>query len=346
MIQSLTFTNQFGRSIRCKLGAPEKTGIAIAKVTGLGPGTTAMNIHNIATADGGYYGSARFSARNIVLSLLLLEFDGDGKYIPIERTRHLVYEFFTPKTKLQVVVTTDERELVIEGYVETNDPDIFSSKEMVTVSILCPDFYFKMVSETGDERTVPVYGSGLFEFPFSNESTVDNLIQFGDLSTTQEYKLYYDGDMENGFEIEIYFRGNLVNGFSILNEPVGNSEKGHVGFDSDEEAERVVFNWHDDQISSKYIAATIATIASKLSGRYSGNVYDAGCRIVIKSMVGKKSAVFYDNANNAYNILNAFDHLDWLKLYPGWNKLRIQTDQQSNMQFGINVTYSAYYIGA
>lgn len=345
MIQSITFTNQFGRSIRCKLGEPEKTGLAISKVTGLGPGMSSMNIHNIATADGGYYGSARYPSRNIVLTILLLDYDGDGNYIPIENTRLLSYEFFSPKTKLQIVVETDTRNLVIEGHIESNEPEIFSQKESISVSILCPDYYFKMVSDTGDTQDATIYGEGLFQFPFSNESTEQKLIQFGDIETTHEHNLYYDGDAENGCVIEIDFKGSEVTGMSIMNEPIGNSDKGPVGFDQESDAERAVYHWRDTDISAKYLAISLSTIATKLSGRYNGNIYGAGNKIIISSMVGKKSAFFYDSSNNAYNILNCFDHLDWLKLYPGYNKLKIQTDQTSIMRFSIKVTYSALYIG-
>ena len=345
MIQHIVFTNRFGRSIRCKLGAPEQTGMAILNADGLGPGSASVNIHNIATADGGYFGSARYSYRNIVVRFRLLEWDGEGRYVPIEDTRHLAYEFFAPKTKLRIVVVTDKRSLVIEGYVESCEPTIFSQTEGVSVSILCPSYYFKMISETGDQQADTIYGEGLFHFPFSNESLTKKLIQFGDIQTLQKHLLYYDGDSETGFSIEVVFSGEPVTSFSILNEPIGNSELGPVGFDQASDTTLPGYQWHDDDISSNYIGITLSRIAAKLSGRYAGYIYAPGSRIVITSMVGQKSAVYYDPSNNAYNILDAIDHLDWLKLFPGYNEFRIQTDQASVMHFTINVNYSALYIG-
>lgn len=345
MIQAITFTNRFGRSLRCVLREPERSGFAIKSIDGLGPGRAAVNIHDIATADGGYFGSARFSSRNILVNFQLVDFDIDWNYNPIEQVRHLSYEFFPPKTRVQIVVDTDTRSLVIEGYVESNEPNIFQQSVTVTVSILCPGYYFKMVSETGDQQDVTIYGAGLFHFPFSNESLTEKLIQFGEIGQYQKYAMYYDGDAEAGFEMEILFNGLVVNDIGIQNVPIGNSSKGPIGFGPTDDANRVIYTWNDDALATQHIQINIARIATKLQGIYSSPIYDAGNRIVISSKTGQKSALFIDATNHSYNILDCFTHLDWLKVYPGYNEFEIATDVASIAHFSVSLKYEALYTG-
>lgn len=345
MVKSLTFTNCFGRSLRCILREPERIGIAITEVTGLGPGSSDINIHEIATADGGYFGSARYSSRTIALTLRLCDGYVDGKYLSIEEIRHLAYEFFATKTRLQIVVETDSRSLVIIGVTETDDPVIFSKAETISVSIKCPDYYFKMVSDTGSNQSALIYGGGLFQFPFSNESLDKSLIQFGELETIQTQEVYYDGDSETGFELEILFNGQQVTSLSIQNKPLGNSEKGPIGFAAPEDAAQAIYLWRDDTLVSKYLSLDLSTVATKLGNRYSNPIYSAGNRIVISSKTGKKRAVLIDDQDNQYNIIHAFEHLDWLKLYPGYNEFKIVTDATSLGHFSVSASFEALYAG-
>lgn len=345
MIQSLTFTNRFGRSLHCILGEPERSGFAITGISGLGPGRASVNVHDIATADGGYFGTARFSSRDILIQFTLLDFDINGSYNPIEDVRHLSYEFFPPKTKIKIVVETDRRSLTIDGYVEENTPNIFESSVTVTVSIRCPGYYFKMVSDTGSVQDTMIYGSGLFQFPFSNESLVQKLIEFGNIDIDQKYMMYYDGDAESGFELEIVFSGDVVTSFSIQNNPVGNSDKGPVGFRTSQDAGSIAYRWSDQDIVSKYISLNLATVASKLANVYPNPIYGVGNSIIISSLTGKKSAFFIDANDNRYNILDAFDHLDWLKVYPGYNEFEIVTNAASVGHFTASVRYEALYTG-
>lgn len=345
MIRSLTFTNQFGRSMRCILGEPERSGFAITSISGLGPGNSTVNIHDIATTDGGYFGSARFSSRNIVVNFRLLDVDIDYNYNPVENIRHISYEFFAPKTRTQIVVDTDTRSLFIEGYIESNEPQIFQNGVTLTVSILCPGYYFKMVSPTGTFTEESLYGDGLFQFPFSNESLESPRIEFGSINTEHKHELYYDGDADTGFIMEITFRGRAVTEFTIQNRPLGKTDAGPVGFINESDIDHPIYSWADDNIISRYINIRIADIAARLQGVYSDYIYRSGNRIVISSITGNKSVMFYDVGGTGYNILDAVHHLDWLRLYPGDNEFSIVTDETSVMGFSIDVHYESLYIG-
>lgn len=351
MINAITFTNRYGRSLRCVLAAPYLSSFAIKSVIGLGPGAATINIHDIATADGGYFGSARFGTRNIVVNFILMDRDRNGNYVPIEQTRLLSYEFFAPKSKIRIIVETDQRELSIEGYVETNEPNIFSNQESIQVSILCPDYYFKMINNGNDVQVARLYGGGLFEFPFSNESIEgEKLIQFGNVNQNEHYKLYYDGDAENGFKLTITFRGTdypVTGTIIVLNQPIGNSNRGDIGYlPNDEEAP----SWVDAALSSAYISINLAELASRLGSPYSGAnptayIYDIGNRIEISTITGKKSAKFIAG-NTTYNILGYIPHLEWLKIYPGYNEFIVECNNSSVGHFTVNAEFECLYSGA
>lgn len=343
MIHAVIFTNRFGRSLRCILDSPGNTRMAITKIDGLTPGMASLNIHDVATIDGGYFGSARFSSRNIVVNMKFLEFDDNGKYIPIETTRHTAYSFFQPKTPLQIVVEADERSVMIRGYIESCEPDIFEKECGVQISILCPGYYFKMADTLYRTQEIRIYTNGLFEFPFSNESLTRKLIEFGSIESPMEKQVYYDGDAENGLRLEILFNGLPVTGKIIIsNTPIGNTDIGNVGFDADLPD---YTNWSDSSLIENYIAIDISQLQNRLSSRYSGSIHEDGSKIVICTEPGSKGAQYITSDNVKYNILGYLEHLEWLKIYPGYNRFIIQTDAASIGHFDIVSSFETLYTG-
>lgn len=201
MIKSITVTNYLGDSIKLDLARPENTGFAIKSITGLGPGKATINTTEVSTNDGGQYNSARLSNRNIVLSLKYLWTDKQS----IEEARQLSYKYFPIKKKVTLLIETDNRKAEIEGYVESNDPNIFSKDEGSDISIICPYPYFHATIR----NAVTVFSSitPLFEFPFSNESLTENLLEFGSIKGIVEAVVPYDGDSEIGVTLTIHAKG-------------------------------------------------------------------------------------------------------------------------------------------
>ena len=66
MIRSVTVTNYLGDSIQLELMRPEKSGLIIKSIEGLGPSDAAINMTELSTNDGALYNSARLNKRNIV----------------------------------------------------------------------------------------------------------------------------------------------------------------------------------------------------------------------------------------------------------------------------------------
>ena len=181
MIREIKITNFNNDTKTLYLNQPEASGFAIEKVNGLGPIKANIITTNIANLDGAIFNSAHANYRNIVFSIYFVG-------IPdIEDARMASYRWFYKKQKIKIRVKTDSRECECIGYVESNEPDIFSKKEKTTISIICPDPYLYSVSET--EYNFSGINS-YFEFPFSNESVQDKLIKFGEYETKKYTALW------------------------------------------------------------------------------------------------------------------------------------------------------------
>lgn len=205
MIRSITVTNYRGDSMKLDLAKPELSGFAVKSISGLGPGKATVNTSEVSTNDGSLYNSARLSERNIVISLLYLWKD------TIEDARQLSYKYFPIKKKLTLLVETDNRKLEIDGYVESNEPTVFSKSEGSEISIVCPEPYFRSAYGDGTNTT---YFSGIepiFEFPFSNESLEEDLLEIGNVLTVVDKSIVYNGDSEVGVTINIHAVGEASN---------------------------------------------------------------------------------------------------------------------------------------
>lgn len=202
MIKSIKITNYLGESLTLEMGSPDKSGLFIKKIEGLGPPKADINAKELATSDGGVYNSARATTRNIVLTLGFL-------FNPtIEDMRQLTYKYFPIKQKLRFRIETDNRIAETYGYVESNEPEIFSKDEDTQISIICPDPYFYSAGKDGTQVTVFSGVEAQFEFPFSNESLTENLIEIGTLQYSTEQNIYYAGDSEVGVLITIHAIGS------------------------------------------------------------------------------------------------------------------------------------------
>lgn len=202
MIKTVKVTNYRGEILTLDLANPYDSGLAVTDIDGIGPEKATINTVEIATNDGSMFNSARIESRNIVLSL---RFVGTN----IEECRRLTYKFFPLKKTLTFEVITDERQAAITGYVESNEPDIFSKTESTKISIVCPDPYFK--SSPNSNVTVVFYGEEpLFEFPFENEGDEPQL-ELGRINRVTEANVPYDGDSEVGAIFTVHALGPAKN---------------------------------------------------------------------------------------------------------------------------------------
>lgn len=293
MIKSITVTNYLGDSIKLELTNPELSGFVITSITGLGAGKADINTTDMSTNDGSVYNSARVQQRNIVLSL---------RYLfkkTIEDVRHLSYKYFPLKKKVKLLIETDNRNLEIEGYVESNEPDIFSQEESADISIICPYPFF--YSGDGIQTTIFSGVEPMFEFPFSNESLNTNLLIMGEIQNKTENVVVYNGDIETGITITIHAIGEARN-ITIYNVTTRESM----------------------MIDTNKIA------------RFTGSGIVSGDDIIICTITGEKSVTLL-RGGKTYNILNCINrNTDWFELVKGDNLFAYFADfGMSNLQFKI-----------
>lgn len=296
MIKSVTVTNNRGESLKLELTKPKESGFWIISIDGLGPVQANINTTEIVTYDGSIFNTARGTERNITMQLV---FDG----IDIEERRHETYRYFPIKQMVTLRIETDHRICEIDGYVESNSPTIFSSLESTDISIICPSAWFRDASEEGN-RAIHYFGiEPLFEFPFSNESLSDKLIEFGNIRQSFEEIIEYEGEVETGFTIDIHAVGDIGD-VTIYNSDTRES----------------------------------MTIYSDKLQSLTGSKLKAGDDIIICTVKGQKSARLLRDAKYT-NVLNCLGRdVDWFQLSQGENKFAYTTSEGSeNLQLSINV---------
>lgn len=295
MIQSLTVINYLDESFKMELRRPELSGFLITDIRGIGPAKASINTTEISTGDGSSYNSARLNARNIVLQFELLPNP------TVEDTRQLSYKYFPIKKKLTLVIETDNRLCEATGYVESNEPILFAKQETIQISITCPDPYFYSASEKDNNVTVFSGDEPAFEFPFSNESLSEPMIEFGIMSNDNVKSVIYNGDAEIGITLTIHAIGPASN-ITIYNSGTGESMS----------------------IDTKKIET--------LTG--SGLVF--GDDIIITTVKRNKSIRLL-RAGKYTNILNCLNkNADWFQLAKGDNVFRYTAETGAeNLQFKI-----------
>lgn len=289
-----------GQSKTLYLDHPESSGFIIEKVTGLGPIKANIITTNIANLDGALFNSARANYRNIVFSLYFMDIPA------IEDARLESYKIFPLKQKIKIFVKTDNRECECDGYVEYNEPDIFSKREKTNISIICPDPYLYSIVEDELVFSETIYN---FSFPFSNESTSQDLIIFGSYESQKRKALEYSGDFEVGINMHFHFLG-----------AVGDITLYHIE-------------------ANQSLKIDVGKIAS-----LTGEAIKAGDDIYINTKNGEKGIQLLRNGEYI-NILNSLDkNPSWFQLIKGNNEIAFSAlSGEENIQ--LEISYKSAYEG-
>lgn len=280
MIESVTVINPNGERLVMGLGDPDQSGLLISNITGLGPDECDINVTQFGVIDGAMYNSSRKPSRNIVIDII---FKGNPL---IEDSRQLTYKYFVLKSLVTLEFVTDNHYTFISGYVESNEPNIFDKQEGTSISIICPEPYFHKKPHI--EKRVFDDSYPLFEFPFSNESLDEPLIEFGKWHNKEEQLIDYEGNTKTGITMTFYPSGT----FNTLN------------------------------LSNGSVGERMFIYGSRIEKIIGGKISD-GDWIVLSTIDGKKSLTYYTRGGKVYNILNAidFNSSDWVRLHPGTNML-------------------------
>ena len=299
MIKKVTVINYLGESLEMPLENPYDCGFAICSISGLGPVKANINTTDLATDDGSVFNSARALKRNITMSLKFFE----SSQRTVEDVRQSSYRYFPLKKPLTLIVETDNRLAYCTGYVESNEPDIFSSDERANISIICPDPWFYEYGGSGG--TIEIFSNihALFEFEFPSIEGQDEL-EFGEYDDSSSGVLNYEGDVEVGAIITMHMLGNAT-GIEIFN----NTTHQLMSINTD----------------------VIATIMAD-----HGGALKAADDIIICTEPGRKGATLRRGGFD-YNILNALGiNSDWIYLVRGGNLLGFNASSgEENIQMTV-----------
>lgn len=301
MIKSLTVTNPNNNSIVLELTRPQASGLIVQNIEGLGPAKANINVTDLASIDGSLFSSSRINERNIVITLQMMFFP------TIEASRILTYKYFPIKKPVKLRIKTDYREAETIGYVETHEPVIFSKEQTTQISLICPDPFFY---EIGSSETTFANVESLFEFPFSNESLTEDLIEFGKIHLDTRAILYYAGDVDTGITINIHSFGPSSS-ITIYN-----------------------VNTHESMsIDSLRIAAL------------TGMPFDYGDSIIISTIRGQRYARLLRNGLYT-NIISAMGKdSDWFQIINGDNIFTFTVDGGSERDIVMSIEHRNAYGG-
>lgn len=279
MIKSVTITNPTGEEVTINLGDVEPaSGLFITEIEGLGPPKADINLTALAARDGSMYNSSRANERNIILHIRYINVGS------VEDVRLLTYRYFPLKKQVKLHIETENRIVEVEGYVESNEPDIFSKEESATISILCESAWLKDASDTGTQIIDFSDIVSLFEFEFWDENSKSPTIEFSSIEIKRENTITYRGEADTGFIMRMFIEGPVTN--------------------------PIIYNLETRE-SMRIDTTKVAKII--------GSSVNAGDTIIINSKANEKS-IRLIRAGLSYSILNAIDvNSAWFILHQGDN---------------------------
>jgi len=313
MLLSVNVLNPSNDELIMELTNPEKSGFTIRHIDGIGPTKSNINVYDVPSIDGGLFNSARTQYRNIVLKLGYMWITtGDHTTPTIEDARHLSYKYFPLKRKIRLEFVTDYRTLYIDGYIESNEPDIFSKDEVTTISVICPDPNF-YASDT-EYGYINYANQNEFEFPFDNDSLNEKLIEFSSIYPSNSCKIDYKGDNITGVKMELYFE-----------DWIPSSQEMTISFINKIQSSVITVNPNRIVKTSKYKVCP-------------------GSRLIINGKPGSKGVEF-QRLFKTYNVFNAITlEDDWPTLYPGENTIVLRAGGSTDAIKG-RVIYNTLYDG-
>lgn len=282
MIYSATVINHLNEKLVLDFDDPDSSGFAVTNVSGLGPGSVNINMSELSSMDGSIYISGRKASRNIVFTLIFMDSPS------IEENRHKSYRFFQLNKPITMIFETDQRTLKILGYVESNEPTIFSSMEGSQISVICPEPYF-YDSNGNVEIWTNNYAVPCFRFPFINEYIERPTLKFSEtFDEDGTFPYFYSGDVDTGFVMELELLSS--NGFgdiTIYNKTTGEE----LFIDSD--------------------------VIQIITGRFFGNE-----DIITISTIPRKKNIYLSREGKKSNILSCVPiESKWPVLVPGENRI-------------------------
>ena len=160
-----------------------------AMLTGTGPPAATINRSKVAMTDGTRHNSGSVDERPLLLTVYILR--------DVGRARLNLYKYLATNAHIRVYYKADGLDVYVDGYVETAEIDPWEENQNLQASIICPDPYWKDVTETYTDASNV---EALFEFPFSIGSEG---VELAMVDKTASTVIVNEGTVEAGVTFEL-----------------------------------------------------------------------------------------------------------------------------------------------
>lgn len=249
----------------------------VVNVDGLNPPKAVINSSTVAGMDGTKFKSSRLEERNIVITIKI---NGD-----VETNRINLYRYFRTKQWCKIFYKNNSRDVFIEGYIDSIDCDLFTQSELMQISIVCQDPYFKNAQEIINDISKVIYQ---FEFPFA----------FGDNGATHDGVNIVSSELDDAKEFSTYQ-------YDLVTQIINRSET-EVGFIID-------ITFVGETVDPKIFDASTGEFFQVLG------TYNIGDQIIINTIKGKKNVKLYRNAFESSLFTKLVYGSTWFQLRFGAN---------------------------
>ena len=181
-----------------KLSFVDNPIFTITSIEGINPPSATINTSEMAQIPGAKYNNSKTNVRQILIKFSI--------NLNPQENRLKIYKVIKSEKYIKFYTKRGNKDISIEGYVQSVDIGYFSLKQDVSISILCPYPYFNETQEVINNLDVVVPN---FHFPFA--ITKEDPIPISYIDTTSSAVINNKGDIEYGLKIEISARGNVTN---------------------------------------------------------------------------------------------------------------------------------------
>lgn len=151
---TLELENELGQPINLN----DETNYVVLKVDGLNPPSASIFTTKSYNRIGVKYNGSSIDERQLDITIKLL---GD-----IEESRNNLYNWVSTQQYVKVHYSNGVKNVYCEGYIENCSIDFFTDNEIVELTIICPDPYWKTISDIITEISSV---DANFTFPFAIE---------------------------------------------------------------------------------------------------------------------------------------------------------------------------------
>ena len=196
----ITLENEYGKKLVFnEINSP----FTIVEMDGLNPPEATINTSINANLDGGKFNSSKVNMRSLNIIIAITK--------NAEQSRLKLYSVLKIKKYIKMYYESPLRDVYIEGYIEAMPISHFENPQKMTLSILCPQPYFKCAQEIINEASTV---KPMLHFPFA--TVKEKPVPFSYTEIVSVFNIANDGDVETGLIIELYAR-NTVNNPKIFN---------------------------------------------------------------------------------------------------------------------------------